>query len=96
MTKKKETKVEKVYLTELEREKLQELHNFNKQIDEIDLEVGRLRKEITFKENSLKEKEQQSVQMSLQAEQVSKNIGAELRKKYGNFQLGENFEIILQ
>ncbi len=90
-------KKSKVFLTELEKEKLQELQGLKNNLNQSYSEIGSLKTQILISENTLKEKEVIAVNTSLQIGQIEQNIIKSLQDKYGaNFQLGNDFEVITE
>lgn len=87
----------KVFLTELEKEKLQELQGLKNNLNKSYSEIGSLKTQILISEQTLKEKEVNAVNTSLQIGQIEQNIIKSLQEKYGaNFQLGNDFEVITE
>ena len=87
----------KVFLTELEKEKLQELQQLKNNLTQAQAENGALRTELILLENTIKEKENLAVNTKLQINQIEQNIIKQLQEKYGqNFQLGNDFEVITE
>lgn len=85
----------KLFLTELEKEKLQELQGLKNNLNKSYSEIGSLKTQILISEQTLKEKEVNAVNTSLQITQIEQNIVKSLQEKYGaNFQLGNDFEVI--
>lgn len=87
----------KVFLTDLEKEKLQELQQLKNNLKEMNSENGALRDQFIILENTIKEKEALSVNTRLQINQIEQNLIKSLQDKYGaNFQLGNDFEVITE
>ena len=93
--KKEVENTEKVFLTELEKEKLQELQGLKNNLNQNYSEIGSLKTQILISEQTLKEKEDNAVNTALHINEIEQNIIKSLQDKYGaNFQLGNDFEVI--
>lgn len=82
-----EEKQEKVFLSELEKEKLIELHKQKEALKSQHTKNGELKTQLTLYEN-------EAVQLAVNCANNEQKIMIELQQKYGQFQLGENFEVI--
>lgn len=82
-----ETEETKVFLTELEKLKIEEFNKEKEGLNQLYFRIGELETQL-----SLLKKE--SVEKTVHTSQNEQKIITELREKYGQFQLGENFEVI--
>lgn len=89
MGKVKSVSEEKKYLTALEQEKISELSKNENRYKELTSQIG----DYYVTLEALK---QEALQLKLNNANVNNALINELKEKYGEFQLGENFEIITQ
>lgn len=87
MTKVKET-AEKVYLTQLEQEKINDLNASKENLNKIYSRIGEL-------STNLKNAENEALQGLINVSNTEQGLVKSLTEKYGQFSLGENFEVII-
>lgn len=87
MTKEKEI-AEKVYLTQLEQEKINDLNASKENLNKIYSRIGEL-------STNLKAAENEALQNLINVSNSEQNLVNSLKDKYGNFSIGENFEVII-